>query len=101
MKKILKFFKIKKYNDFVSIAVDFVVLNTLLIVINAYTLINGHNDNWWYVTIALPIVTLIYLAINALICVRFLRINKHLKTLLLWDLTFISTRLTKSMQTIR
>ena len=74
------FSKIRKYNDFVSIAVDFVVLNALLIVINAYTLINGYNDNWWYVTIAIPIVTLIYLAINALICVRFLRINKHLKT---------------------
>ena len=42
--------KVKKYNDFVSITICFVVLNILLVVINAYTVANGSTD-WWYVNI--------------------------------------------------
>ena len=76
-----KFFsKIKRYNDFVSVAVDFVMLNILLIVINAYTLINEYNDGWWYFKIALPIVLCIYLVLNILLSVRLLKINRFLKT---------------------
>lgn len=68
------FSKIKKYNDFISIAVDFVMLNILLIVINA------HTGGSWYLKTALPIVLCIYLALNLLISVRFLKINRFLKS---------------------
>ena len=74
------FAKIKKYNDFISILIDFIVLNILLIVICGYTNSNGLADNNWYLKIALPIVAVIYLAINILLCVRFLRANKFVKT---------------------
>ena len=74
------FSKIKKYNDFVSVAVDFLMLNILLIVINAYTLINGYSDGWWYFKTALPIVLCVYLALNIIMSVRFLKINRFLKT---------------------
>ena len=73
------FSKIKKYNDFVSVAVDFLMLNILLIVINEYTLTNGYADGWWYLKIALPISACIYLALNVIMSVRFLRTNRLLK----------------------
>ena len=74
------FAKIRKYNDFISVAVDFVLLNVLLIVINDYTITNGYSNNWWYLKIALPIVLGVYLVLNLLLSVRFLKINKFLKT---------------------
>ena len=74
------FSKIKKYNDFISIAVDFLMLNILLIVINAYTLINGYDNGWWYFKISLPIVLCVYLALNVIMSVRFLKTNRFLKT---------------------
>lgn len=73
------FSKIKKYNDFVSIFIDFVALNILLIVINKYTNINNLTGNW-YLTLALPIVCISYLILNIFLCVRFLKLNKLLKT---------------------
>lgn len=81
------FSKIKKYNDFISIAVDFLILNILLIVINAHTLINGYADGWWYLKIALPIVFCVCLALNILLSVRFLKINRFLKTSIILFLT--------------
>ena len=74
------FAKIRKYNDFVSVAVDFVFLNVLLIVINDYTITNLYSNNWWYLKIALPIVLGVYLVLNLLLSVRFLKINKFIKT---------------------
>jgi transcriptional regulator with XRE-family HTH domain len=73
------FAKIKKYNDFVSVAVDFLMLNILLIVINAYTLTNGYADGCWYFKIAFPIVLGVYLALNIIMSVRFLKTNRFLK----------------------
>ena len=72
------FSKLKKYNDFVSVGIDFVLLNILLIVINSYS-----SQTWWYLTIALPIVTGVYLLLNLLLSVRFLKINRFLKTSIL------------------
>ncbi len=74
------FSKIKKYNDFISVAVDFLMLNVLLIVTNAYTVVNDYADGWWYFKIALPIVLCVYLALNIIMSVRFLKINRFLKT---------------------
>lgn len=68
------FSKVKKYADFISIAVDFIVLNLLLIIINCYT--NGR----WYFNLALPIASGVYLVLNLLLCVRFFGVNKLLKT---------------------
>lgn len=72
------FKKIKKFNDFISIVIDFLLLNILLIAINLYTL--NYSTNFWYLSIALPITSVVYLLINILMCVRFLKINKLLKT---------------------
>lgn len=83
------FTKIKKYNEFISVAVDFLMLNILLVVINAYTLINEYADSWWYLKIALPIVCSIYLALNILLSVRFLKTNKLIKTAVVLFLTNI------------
>lgn len=74
------FAKIRKYNDFISVAIDFVVLNILLIVINIYTYQNGYSNILWYFTLALPITIAVYLILNVLLSVRFLEINKLLKT---------------------
>lgn len=70
------FSRIKKYNDFISIAIDFVLLNIFLIVINTYTL---SSTGWWYVSLALPIALGVYLILNVLLCVRFLKTNKFVK----------------------
>ena len=74
------FSKIKKCNDFVSVAVDFLMLNILLVVINAYALTSGYANGWWYFKIALPIVLCVYLALNIIMSVRFLKTNRFLKT---------------------
>ncbi|MBR5900254.1 MAG: helix-turn-helix transcriptional regulator [Clostridia bacterium] len=68
------FNKIKKFNNFISVGIDYLFLNFLLIVINA------HTDGNWYLSLALPLTTVFYLVINLFLCVRFLRINKLLKT---------------------
>ena len=74
------FLKIKKYNDFVSVAVVFVMLNVLLIVIDFYTIVNGYALTHWYFSIAFPIVLAVYLILNILLSMRFLKINKLFKT---------------------
>ena len=74
------FSKIKKYNDFISIGVDFVMLNILLIVCNIYSVANNYTSNYWYLKIGLPITLICYLFLNILLLVRFLKINRWLKT---------------------
>lgn len=74
------FSKIKNFNDFVSIGIDFVVLNILLIVIYLFTISNKYSNYNWYLIVALPIVITIYLFLNILLSVRFLKINKLFKT---------------------
>ncbi|MBO7149622.1 MAG: helix-turn-helix transcriptional regulator [Clostridia bacterium] len=90
------FSSIKKYNDFISIAIDFVLLNILLIVINLYTLTEG---DWWYLSLALPITLGVYMLLNALLYVRFLKTNRYIKTSIILFLinviTYISPLLVK------
>ena len=74
------FAKVKKYADFISVAVVFVLLNILLIVCDIYSVANGYSLNHWYFNIALPICLVCYLILNLLISVRFLKVNKLLKT---------------------
>ena len=74
------FAKINKFNDFVSIAIDFILLNVLLIIIYRFTISNGYTYNNWYLKIELPIVLIFYLFLNILLSVRFLKINRLLKT---------------------
>lgn len=74
------FEKLKKYNDFVSFAVYFVLINILLIIVDVYCVINGYAQNHWYFKLALPIVTCVYLFMNLLLSVRFIKTNKLLKT---------------------
>lgn len=86
------FSKIKKYNDFISIGIDFILLNILLLVIYSYSIVNGFSTINWYFNIALPIVIAVYLFLNILLSVRFLKINKLLKTslvLLLINMIYI------------
>ena len=72
------FAKIRKYNDFVSVAIDFVVLNLMLIVIEAFSVSNGAEI--WYFKLALPIAFVVYAVVTILMCVRFLKLNKLLKS---------------------
>lgn len=74
------FLKIKRFNDFISIGVDFILLNILLMVTDLYTVTQNHTTSNWYLKFALPIVTVIYLVLNLFLLVRFLKINKLLKT---------------------
>lgn len=83
------FAKINKYNDFVTIGVVFVLLNILLIIVNAYVVTNKISQTWWYFSIALPIVVVVYLFLNILLSVRFLNVNKLIKTSIILFLTDI------------
>ena len=74
------FKKVKKFNDFISIGIDFLLLNILLGIINIYTFLNSYTTSYWYFKIALPIITITYLFLNLLLCIRFLKINNFLKT---------------------
>ena len=74
------FENIKRYKDFASIGIDFIALNVLLVVINFYSVSNKYTANHWYLNIALPIATIVYLILNILLCVKFLKTNKFLKT---------------------
>ncbi len=83
--------KIKKFNDFMSVFIDFLALNILLIVINIYTQKHGFSSYFWYVRLALPIVLYVYAMLNLIFLVRFLGINKLIKTsiILILSLVFI------------
>lgn len=84
--KLKIFSKLKKYVDFVSVGIDFLALNLLLITIDIYCVTNNFS-NHWYLSTALPIVAYVYLALNILLSVRFLKINKLLKTSIVLILT--------------
>lgn len=56
------------------------MLNLLLVVICASTNSHAIVNNNWYLKTALPIVLTVYLFLNILLLVRFLKINRLLKT---------------------
>lgn len=82
------FAKIRKYNDFVSVATCFVILNIMLIAIDLFSVSNGAEKHW-YLSYALPIVLVVYLVVTALMCVRFLKVNRLLKTSIILALSDI------------
>ncbi len=92
IKKYKVFEKVRKFNDFVSVGIDFVALNILLMVIDLFTVSNGHASNHWFFKIAFPITLICYLILNVLMAVRLLKVNKLTKTgiiLFLIDLLYI------------
>ena len=78
--KLPVFKRIRKFNDFISVAVDFVLLNILLIVIDFYSVANNYTAEHWFLKIAFPITLILYLMLNILLSVRFLKTNKLIKT---------------------
>ena len=80
------FNRIKRFNDFISVGIDFILLNILLIVIQNYT---KNFANGWYFSLGLPISLCMYLMLNVLLLVRFFKFNKLLKTALVLLLTKI------------
>ena len=80
------FEKIKKYADFVSVGIDFIALNVLLIVIDIFSVANGHASNHWFLKIGFPTTLVCYLFLNILMAVRFLKVNKLLKTSIIFTL---------------
>ena len=74
------FEKIKRHNAYITLSICFIILNFLLIVINSYILKNGFSEKWWYFKIALPIALVVYVFLNILVSVKFLKLNKSLKT---------------------
>ena len=86
------FKKVKKYCDFISVGIDFISLNILLVAIDVFSVANGHANNHWYLKIGFPITLVCYLILNVLMAVRFLKVNKLLKTsiiLTLIDLLYL------------
>ena len=81
------FEKLRKANDFISVFIDFIVLNILLLVIYGYTVTNNFTAERWYFSIALPIVLFLYAVINLLLSVRLLKLNKLLNTSIILLLT--------------
>ena len=97
--KLKVFEKVKKFNDFISMAVDFVVLNILLIIVDGYCVSNGFAASHWYFSLAFPITLFVYLFLNILLCVRFLKTNKLTKSgiiLFLIDLLYVIPMFLKS-----
>ena len=80
IKKYKIFEKVRKYGDFVSVGIDFVALNILLIVIDIFSVANGHTNSHWFLKIGFPITLVCYLFLNILMAVRFLKVNKLIKT---------------------
>ena len=74
------FTKFRKCCDFISVGIDFVALNILLIVIDLFSVTNKYVNNHWFLKIAFPITLISYLFLNILLAVRFLKLNKLLKT---------------------
>ena len=74
------FERVRKYADFVSVGIDFVALNILLIVIDIFSVSNGNANNHWFLKIGFPITLVCFLILNVLMAVRFLKVNKLLKT---------------------
>ena len=69
----------------------FIVLNILLITINVFTYTNGKSTKIWYPSVAFPISFIIYLLVNLLVSVRFLKLNKFLKTsIILYAIDFLT-----------
>jgi len=83
------FTKIRKYNDFASFAIYFIFLNILLLIIDGYSISNNYASNHWYFSIAFPITLMVYLILNLFLSVRFLKINRLLKTSLILFLVTI------------
>jgi len=81
------FEKIKKFNDFISVLIAFILLNVLLIVIDIYSVNNGFTFNHWYIKFALPITSIVYLILNLFLSIRFLKVNKLLKTSIIFALS--------------
>ena len=48
--------------------------------IRAYTTTNGYTAYLWYSKIALPVSLFVYLFLNILLCVKFFKVNKLIKT---------------------
>ncbi len=83
------FEKIRKFNDFISVLIDFCLLNILLIIIDFYCVSNGFSVSHWYIKLALPIASIIYFVLNLFLSIRFLKINKLLKTSIIFALSII------------
>ena len=74
------FEKVRKYADFISVGIDFVALNILLIVIDIFSVSNGYANSHWFLRVGFPITLVCFLILNVLMSVRFLKVNKLLKT---------------------
>lgn len=74
------FSKVRKYNDFITVGVAFILLNILLITCNFYSVANGYVEKHWYLKIGLPVTVSVYAILNVFLSVRFLKINRFLKT---------------------
>lgn len=74
------FSKIKKYGDFISIGIDYILLFVTMIIIQSFTIKNGYTEKEWCYKIGMPILSALYIVLNILLCVRFLKVNKLIKS---------------------
>jgi transcriptional regulator with XRE-family HTH domain len=74
------FERVRAYADFLSLTLDFVLVNLLLLSIDNYTVKHGFSPSHWFIPIALPITIFVFLTICLLVSTRFLPINRLFKT---------------------
>jgi transcriptional regulator with XRE-family HTH domain len=82
------FKSIRKYNDFISVAILFFMLLIMLAVIEHFTLVNGYSSSGW-LYFSIVISTFVYMFLNLLLSVRFIKTNRFIKSSLI--LFIIST----------
>ena len=76
------FAPVRRFVDFVSLLIDFILVLGLLLLIDSYTITHGFSPAHWFLPIALPIASAIFVAVCILVSTRFLPINRLCKTAL-------------------
>lgn len=52
----------------------------MMIIIQSFTIKNGYSEKEWCYKIGAPILSVLYIVLNVLLCVRFLKVNKLIKS---------------------
>lgn len=70
------FSKIKKYGDFISIGIDYILLFVTMNIIQSFTIKNGYTEKEWCYKIGMPILSALYIVLNILLW----KVNKLIKS---------------------
>lgn len=90
------FSRVRKHNAFITLGVDFLLTNILLLSIFIYTVVKGLAKSNWYLTLGLPISALVYLVFALFVSVKFLRTNRLVKTGVVFYILMVISYLTSA-----